>query len=301
MKRLLLGVALAAAGSCRFQQALEGYCARDGGCTCSFGSCCLNGGERCSALTPCCSGMCGELNAFCAPVAAGGGSGGGDGVAGGGVAGGGVAGGGTAGGGAAGGAPGGGGETGADAIGTPLNGLPFCLESKPAGSAALANGCCVDRECDSGQCIGYPQAPPAGRRCVPAQSAFAQLAESCGDPNDCDPSQPLVCASPDGGLAGYCVRHLLGTIGDGNPCDAQPRAGSDHACSFIGGGSCALPGSTISNSGLGQNWPCCYDRWPDGGAADCRVTTSDGGAGTGICACSGAACFATDASYVCPL
>lgn len=295
MKRLLVVAALATS-ACKFGDALDEYCRKAGTCTCTEGVCCLEGGQSCTD-EKCCHGTCTAGVCPRAPTGAGGGTAGG--VGGGSMAG------GSAGGGSAGGGSTGGGAAGGSVITDPdydggAYGLPvpFCTPSADAGTrhAASFESCCRDYECDTGQCLGFPNAG-AGRRCTPRTKL--DLNQHCGDETDCRSDLPLVCDLIHD--AGVCVGTFYGTIGDGNSCTpAPPASAEEHGCNFSPG-TCGLPGTIIDPGS--RSWPCCYDRFSDGGPADCRALLPDGGAypGTGTCYCNaGGGCGATR-RYTCPL
>ncbi len=300
--RRSLGLALCVLLSCSFEGDRRTYCANSGQCQCDATRCCVLPSFTCEAGAECCSGTCtrgrcptgsaaggGSATAGGATAgggAAGGGAAGGN-TAGGGTAGGNTAGGNTAGGGSAGGATAGGGEAGFDAGLV----LPHCTPTAPPGTLGTSVHCCRDYECATRQCYGWGPA-----RSCQAPTQWAGLGSPCGDETDCQPTASAVCDLIHD--AGTCVSAFVPLLGDGNSCVPGLWSPGAHTCTFGGGGTCALPGTASDNAGT--NLPCCYDRWSDGGLADCRATTLDGGVGTGTCFCSGMACGASGPGYVCP-
>lgn len=171
--------------------------------------------------------------------------------------------------------------------------LPYCRSMVAPGSGDIGAGCCRDADCATGQCLGYPNAMPGGRRCTGVVYE-AENAGSCGDETDCQPAAGLICdLLADAGTCRSTIASTLGGI-----CEAGPaNADFSRACGFRqeDGGAplyyCALPGS-LSSTG-GPTAPCCYDRLMDGGLSSCLVT--------GSCFCDDAgACGATLPAYVCP-
>jgi len=173
--------------------------------------------------------------------------------------------------------------------------LPYCTPSASPGTLPGGATCCRDFECASNQCFGW-----RGNRTCALPAAAAQQGQPCGDETDCAPEEPLVCDIIND--AGTCVGSFLPLLGEGNACTpGVPMPGMNHTCTFAPAGSCGLPGA-LSDRNTNNN-PCCYDRWPDGGLADCRVVTRDGGAGTGSCWCElppMMGCGSDANGYVCP-
>jgi hypothetical protein len=190
---------------------------------------------------------------------------------------GGSAGGGAQAGGVGGGLAGGGAQAGGAAGGTPIvrdggcfDGRchPDCTPGAPLGALPLEAMCCLDDECQSGQCFDAL----GSRECVPT-GMMSQENNVCGDMSDCPASTACVLAEH------RCRLQFPTTLGDdgGATCEvAFDQAG----CGFGPGGtgpSCRLPGQLRSAG------PCCIERDDAGvlvsclAAGTCRRDPPDSG------------------------
>lgn len=156
---------------------------------------------------------------------------------------------------------------------------PLC---RPAAVSGRADGeaCCLDDECQSGNCVGA-----IGARVCSGQVNTRPVDAPCGDETDCPAGGGPTFLACDVG-AQRCVTTLS------QPVAGQCSVVQPLICDLGGGKPCALPGAVVGRLANSTN-PCCYDRCDGGRWCDCLES--------GACTCVADQCNTTGRdSYTCP-